>query len=426
MRRIVVALLLIMMAVSVNATLPSQVLASTEHCFQFTHSSMTVYQFENTGQITLATSCVTPHSGVNGLSDWRVDWGDGTVDYTPSFDARDVSVGVGCYNDPTNGTICFPCTQCNLIGGHRYDYTGVYTVNVYYQAGCCVEEQTSFTVTVLGLDPQNLDQFQAPGEGTPFDLSVTENTTFSGVVAVFTGVGPTTDFSTSIDWGDGTAPTAGTVTAVKYDCQNNYGCSDAYQVTGTHLYSGSVGSVHPVTTFVKDQDAGSVTITTKATILDGQLTASPKTFDAVALSPFSGAVAEFTDADPLATAGKYTATVDWGDGSPLDTCATIGTDGSGFIVNGSHTYGLGGNYTVSVTIKDQGGATASVNTSAGQVTNPVPSITSVSPGAIKAGGNAFTLTVNGANFVPGSQVLWNGQPHRRCQRLHRWRHRHQR
>jgi hypothetical protein len=39
-----------------------------------------------------------------------------------------------------------------------------------------------------------------------------------------------------------------------------------------------------------------------------------------------------------------------------------------------------------------------------------PVITSPSPGGIIAGGPAFTLTVNGANFVNGSVVNWNGKP----------------
>ncbi len=40
--------------------------------------------------------------------------------------------------------------------------------------------------------------------------------------------------------------------------------------------------------------------------------------------------------------------------------------------------------------------------------NASPSIASISPHAGTATGLAFTLTVNGANFVPGSQVEWNG------------------
>lgn len=40
--------------------------------------------------------------------------------------------------------------------------------------------------------------------------------------------------------------------------------------------------------------------------------------------------------------------------------------------------------------------------------NPVPSISTVTPGSAPAGGSAFTLTVNGANFIAGSVVRWNG------------------
>jgi uncharacterized protein (TIGR03437 family) len=36
-----------------------------------------------------------------------------------------------------------------------------------------------------------------------------------------------------------------------------------------------------------------------------------------------------------------------------------------------------------------------------------PSLASLSPASIQAGGAAFTLTVNGSGFVPGSQVQWN-------------------
>jgi hypothetical protein len=42
------------------------------------------------------------------------------------------------------------------------------------------------------------------------------------------------------------------------------------------------------------------------------------------------------------------------------------------------------------------------------ISNPVPAITSLSPTSTLAGGAAFTLTVNGSNFVSGSKVRWNG------------------
>ena len=40
--------------------------------------------------------------------------------------------------------------------------------------------------------------------------------------------------------------------------------------------------------------------------------------------------------------------------------------------------------------------------------NPVPALTSLAPTSTPAGGAAFTLTVNGSNFVATSQVRWNG------------------
>ena len=43
--------------------------------------------------------------------------------------------------------------------------------------------------------------------------------------------------------------------------------------------------------------------------------------------------------------------------------------------------------------------------------NPVPQIDMMSPSAIAPGGAPFTLTIQGANFTPGSVVNWNGVPH---------------
>jgi uncharacterized repeat protein (TIGR03803 family) len=63
-----------------------------------------------------------------------------------------------------------------------------------------------------------------------------------------------------------------------------------------------------------------------------------------------------------------------------------------------------GNFNVTVT--NPGGTTS--NPASFTVNNPVPTITSISPTSAIAGGAAFTLTVNGANFVSGSTVSING------------------
>jgi len=41
------------------------------------------------------------------------------------------------------------------------------------------------------------------------------------------------------------------------------------------------------------------------------------------------------------------------------------------------------------------------------VYNPIPAVSSLSPSSVNASSSAFTLTINGGNFVSNSQVLWN-------------------
>lgn len=56
-----------------------------------------------------------------------------------------------------------------------------------------------------------------------------------------------------------------------------------------------------------------------------------------------------------------------------------------------------------------GGGTSNAQTfTITQATNPLPTTTSLTPASTVAGGAAFTLTVNGTNFVNGSTVRWNG------------------
>jgi hypothetical protein len=58
---------------------------------------------------------------------------------------------------------------------------------------------------------------------------------------------------------------------------------------------------------------------------------------------------------------------------------------------------------VSVTVTTAGGTSAPVTFT---VTQPPPTITSVSPALVAAGGAAFTLTVNGSNFILGMNTRW--------------------
>jgi hypothetical protein len=67
-----------------------------------------------------------------------------------------------------------------------------------------------------------------------------------------------------------------------------------------------------------------------------------------------------------------------------------------------------GAFPVTVTNSAPGGGTSAAVTM--NVNNPVPALTSLSPSSASANSGAFTLTVNGTNFVSGSVVNWNGSP----------------
>jgi hypothetical protein len=77
-------------------------------------------------------------------------------------------------------------------------------------------------------------------------------------------------------------------------------------------------------------------------------------------------VASFTDADSNGKVSDFTATIDWGDGDP--SAGTIVASSNGFIVSGTHAYEEEGTHAITVTIQDQGGASATV-TGAARVTD---------------------------------------------------------
>ncbi len=80
--------------------------------------------------------------------------------------------------------------------------------------------------------------------------------------------------------------------------------------------------------------------------------------------------------------------------------------------NGTTTYTtnalLGGTHVITVTYGGDISHIGSSRSGSQVVNNDVPVISSISPTGVVPGSGAFTLTVNGANFVNGSVVRWGG------------------
>ena len=160
-------------------------------------------------------------------------------------------------------------------------------------------------------------------------------------------------FTVTINWGDSTSPTSGTVSA---------NSSGGFNVNGTHTYAHE--GAYNVNVQIADGLGNFANVTSTATVADAPLTGTGKTIGAVRGAAFTLVVASFLDADPTGQVGDFSATINWGD----NTAPTSGTvsvnSGGGFNVTGAHTYANTGSFSIGVTINDVGGSTATANSTA--------------------------------------------------------------
>ena len=214
-------------------------------------------------------------------------------------------------------------------------------------------------------------------------IHAVEGTAFANgtILATFTDNNPNAvaaDFTTApgsvkVDWGDGVTDVTGvpgsTIAVTKIGTTPN---GAIFEVTGGHNYLDE-GS-YPVVVTIVSRYGSQTVATSNAVVADAALSApagqSITTTEAAiypipVLAPpiFNGVVATFTDANPKATVADYTATIDWGDGTPFTTGIVQQGIGTSFTVSGSHSYadsGVTGRYTIQVHIVDVGGSTLTV------------------------------------------------------------------
>jgi extracellular elastinolytic metalloproteinase len=195
---------------------------------------------------------------------------------------------------------------------------------------------------------------------------------------------PLASLSATIDWGDGSPVSAGTIVSL--------GGGD-YEVRGSHTYA--LGGNYTVTVGIADQlghadsDSVSVPVGSEVVVTPVPLLASEGT-------GFTRAVATFNDSGGVFPVGAYTATIDWGDGSPTDS-GTITQLAAGFQVSGSHTYRLAGIYTARVSVTRAG---------TGAVIGVTATITDA---VITASATTFTAT-EGAAFTGSVATFTDANP----------------
>lgn len=114
-------------------------------------------------------------------------------------------------------------------------------------------------------------------------------------------------------------------------------------------------------------------------------------------------VATFIDHDATKTAASFTATINWGDGTPV-SAGTVAAISGGFSVSGTHTYAAPGSYVTTIQIADDSGnfesATGTATVKALTTTAVTTSVTPSDFGQSVT----FTATVTSAAGTPGGSV----------------------
>jgi hypothetical protein len=241
------------------------------------------------------------------------------------------------------GTVSTTGSGFNVTGSHAYAEGGTYQITV------TVSDGAGIATIQAGADVSD-PAISARG----IALTATEGTPLSGVIASFTDADVSAlpgEYSALVAWGDGIV-TRGTISADP---------SGGFDVSGDHTYS--EGGAYAVTTTIQDQGGSSASAGASVVVSDAQLTAEGISINPTEGSTFAGAVASFTDPDPDASVGEYTATIMWGDGTSSSGAMVVSPNGT-FIVNGVHTYREAGALALGVQITDAGGNNANVDANA--------------------------------------------------------------
>jgi hypothetical protein len=302
---------------------------------------------DSTAVVTDATITAPPVSitATEGIpfSGTVVNFTDANVFATADQFTATITWGDGASTPAT--VIADPNGGFDVQGTHTYATVASYNVSVAIRSVNGSSASSFGTAVVV----------DAPLHPTGVAVSATEGQPVTAAVATFTDANPlgkATDFTATIDWGDGTTPTAGVVSA-------NPG--GGFRVVGTHTYASFGASLVSIT--IIDSGGSTTSTSATATVADAALTASSVTFAPVEGQAFSGVVASFNDANPNPRLTDFSATITWGDGSNSAGTVVLGAGGV-LNVRGTHTFGRAGSYPVGVAITDLGGSKLNVASTA--------------------------------------------------------------
>jgi hypothetical protein len=319
------------------------------------------------GSVTIATFSDFSPAAWKGEFTAVVKWGDGSTSTLSGAAGSIVPVGRGSGNFA-------------LLASHTYAEEGTYTlaVNVLDDGGATVGGSRTIAVADAALTHLVMP-ISPPTEGLA-----------TGIITVATFHdynlrAPATDFMATITWGDGSTSTVGRgariVALGKGDfalqAVHTYAEEGNYTLTVQVLDDGSASVNSSRTLSVADAALGNLQITAKPTEGSGTVT-----------------VATFHDANITAPAADFTATISWGDGttSTVSGSGIVALGGGNYALLSTHTYAEEGSCTLTVQVRDDGGASISGTGKVAVADAPLGSLKINDPKATEGSGpGTFTV-----------------------------------
>jgi FG-GAP-like repeat len=284
-----------------------------------------------------------------------INWGDGTT---------------------TTGTVSGSNGSFTVTDTHTYaDEFANDTSETPFQLTATIVRTTDHTTIAPSgsITAADSDDLTVTGGAVGSSGQSLSNVTVASFTDAYTG-NVASDFIATINWGDGST-SAGTIS----------GGGGSFDVAGSHTYAHTGQNTTTITVREDFATGGGASGTGTANVgLAGQEVLSSAT-ENVTLN--GATVATFTDGNSSDTAGDFTATINWGDGTT--SVGTVSGGNGSFSVTGTHTYADEGSASLVATIVSTGNTTI---TPAGTVTI--------------AEGDA--LTVTGLTINGSPNVLFSG------------------
>lgn len=299
------------------------------------------------------------YTAAGSFSDFGIDTWTATVDYGD---------GTGSQSLALSGT--------SFSLAHTYATHGTYVVTVRVMDSGSAVGSAQATVTVNDV---------APVVAAIAPATVDEGTTYSASGS-FSDVG-IDSWTATVNYGDGTGTQPLALSGTAFTLSHRYAAAGSFSVTVTVVDGGNASGT----------SSGTVTVRNLAPVIA-----------AIASTTINeGGTYSATSSFADASAGAFSATVDYGDGSPAQSLVL---SGSTFALN--HQYSNDGSYMISVRVTDAGGATGA-GTATVTVANVAPVVTAPAPRTIPEGSHytaTATFTDPGADSWSATVDYGDGSP----------------